>query len=99
MLFDGSAAVALSLHLVFVALRLVRFVGTSGRVRMNSKRGRKPTERGAYNPNPARQFGRISDEDWQEIKEACEASGKSLVEWGLPVLLAKAKREKKQRGK
>lgn len=61
-------------------------------------RGRPATDRGAYNPNPARQFGRISDEDWQEIKEACDASGKSLVEWGLPVLLSKARREKKQRG-
>ena len=66
---------------------------------MGKKQGRPPTDRGAYNPNPARQFGRISDEDWQAIKEACEASGKSLVEWGLPVLLAKAKREKKQRAK
>lgn len=68
-------------------------------VDMGKKQGRPPTERGAYNPNPARQFGRISDEDWQAIKEACEASGKSLVEWGLPVLLAKARREKKQRAK
>lgn len=66
---------------------------------MEKKQGRPPTERGAYNPNPARQFGRISDEDWQEIKEACEASGQSLVEWGLPALLAKAKREKQQRAK
>lgn len=61
------------------------------------KRGRKPTERGAYNPNPARLFGRISDKDWQKIKEACEASGQSLVAWALPVLLAKAEREKKRR--
>lgn len=68
-------------------------------VDMGKKQGRPPTYRGAYNPNPARQFGRISDKNWQAIKEACEASGKSLVEWGLPVLLAKAKREKKQRGK
>lgn len=47
----------------------------------------------------ARQFGRISDQDWQEIKEACEASQQSLVEWGLPALLVKARREKKQRAK
>lgn len=62
-------------------------------------RGRKPTDRGAYNPNPARQFGRISDEDWQEIKDACEASGMSMVEWALPTLLKKARREKAQREK
>jgi hypothetical protein len=60
------------------------------------KRGRPATERGAYNPNPARQFGRVSDEDWNEIKAACEAAGQSLVAWGLPALLAKARREKKK---
>jgi hypothetical protein len=60
------------------------------------KRGRPATERGAYNPNPARQFGRVSDADWSEIKEACDAAELSLVAWGLPVLLAKARREKKK---
>jgi hypothetical protein len=61
------------------------------------KRGRPATDRGAYNPNPARQFGRVAESDWLEIKEACEAAGQSLVEWGLPALLAKAKRENEQR--
>jgi hypothetical protein len=63
---------------------------------MGKQRGRPATDRGAYNPNPARQFGRVSDEDWNEIKEACEAAGLSLVAWGLPALLAKARREKKK---
>jgi len=63
-----------------------------------SKRGRPATERGAYNPNPARQFGRISDDDWSELKAACEAAGQSLVAWGLPALLKKARREATQRG-
>lgn len=63
------------------------------------KRGRPATDRGAYNPNPARQFGRISNDDWNELKAACDAAGLSMVEWALPVLLAKARREKKQRGK
>lgn len=62
------------------------------------KVGRPATERGAYNPNPARQFGRISDEDWNELQKACEASGLSMVAWALPTLLKKARRENKQRG-
>ena len=63
------------------------------------QRGRPATERGAYNPNPARQFGRISDEDWNELQEACEASGLSMVAWALPTLLKKARREKTLREK
>lgn len=68
-------------------------------VDMGKKQGRPPTERGAYNPNTARQFGRISDEDWSELQEACEASGLSMVAWALPTLLKKARREKTQREK
>ena len=58
------------------------------------KRGRPPTERGAYNELPGRKFGRVSDADWQEIRDACELSGLSLVAWALPMMLAKARREK-----
>lgn len=63
------------------------------------KRGRPATKRGAYNPNPARQFGRISDEDWNELKAACDLAGLSMVEWALPTLLKKARREKRHRAK
>jgi hypothetical protein len=66
---------------------------------MAKKQGRPATERGAYNPNPARQLGRISDEDWSELKEACDAAELSMVEWALPTLLKKARREKTLRGK
>ena len=59
-------------------------------------RGRPATDRGAYNPNPARQLGRVSDEDWTELKQAADAAGKSFTEWALPTLLAKARREKKK---
>lgn len=62
------------------------------------KRGRPATDRGAYNPIPARQFGRVSDADWSEIKAACEAAGQSLVAWGLAALLAKARKQKKKSG-
>jgi hypothetical protein len=61
------------------------------------KRGRPATSRGAYNPNPARQFGRISDEDWNELKAAAEAAGQSMVVWALPTLLSKARRETRRR--
>jgi hypothetical protein len=60
------------------------------------QRGRPATERGPYNPNPARQFGRISDDDWSELKEAADAAGQSMVEWALPALLKKARRESKR---
>lgn len=63
------------------------------------RRGRPATDRGAYNPNPARQFGRISDDDWNELKAACDAAGLSMVEWALPTLLKKARREKTLREK
>ena len=58
------------------------------------KRGRPSTSRGAYNPLPARQFGRISDSHWSELKKAADAAGLSMVEWALPTLLNKAKRER-----
>ena len=58
------------------------------------KRGRPPTERGAYSPLPGRKFGRVSDADWQEIRNAVDASGLSLVAWALPMMLSKARREK-----
>lgn len=61
------------------------------------KRGRPPTERGAYNELPGRKFGRVSDAEWQEIRNAVDASGLSLVEWALPMMLKKARREAKER--
>ena len=57
------------------------------------KRGRPATERGAYNPNPARQLGRVADDEWNEIKAAAEEAGLSVVAWALPTLLKKARRE------
>lgn len=68
-------------------------------MKKHPQRGRPATERGAYNPNPARQFGRIADDDWNELKAACDAAGLSMVEWALPTLLKKARREKTQREK
>lgn len=60
---------------------------------MKSKRGRPATERGAYNPNPARQLGRVSDADWQTLKAAAAKRGETFTAWAVRVLLAAAKRE------
>lgn len=59
-----------------------------------AKIGRPPQVGGE---TPARQLGRVSDEEWAEIREACEAAKMSLVQWALPTLLAKARREKVKR--
>jgi hypothetical protein len=58
------------------------------------KRGRPPTDRGAYNPHPPRQLGRIAPADWQEMKAAAERSGLSFTAWAVGVLLRAAKRQK-----
>lgn len=55
------------------------------------KIGRPPTTRGAYNPHPARQLGRVSDEDWRTLKQAAEASDKTFTQWAVEVLLKAAK--------
>lgn len=60
--------------------------------------GRPPKEAEDRFKTPARQFGRISDHAWNELKAAAEAAGQSMVEWALPSLLRKARREEKQRG-
>ncbi len=57
------------------------------------KRGRPETERGAYNPNPARQLGRVSDEDWEALKAAADKRGETFTQWAVAVLLRAAKRE------
>lgn len=59
----------------------------------NAKRGRPATERGAYNPNPARQLGRVSDSDWETLKAAAAKRGETFTAWALSVLLKAAKRE------
>jgi hypothetical protein len=64
---------------------------------VTKKPGRPATSRGAYNPLPARQLGRVSDDDWSMIKAACKLAKLSLVRWALPVLIEKAKREMGER--
>ena len=66
--------------------------GAFARMDAKKKRGRPPV-RGGNNPLPGRKFGRVSDADWQEIRDAVDASGLSLVQWALPMMLKKARRE------
>ena len=61
-----------------------------------AKRGRPATERGAYNPNPARQLGRVSEDDWETLKAAAEKRGESFTAWAVRVLLIAARRELKR---
>ena len=61
-----------------------------------TRRGRPATSRGAYNPNPARQLGRVSDDDWDTLKAAAEKRGESFTAWAVRVLLASARRELKR---
>lgn len=61
---------------------------------MKNKRGRPATDRGAYNPNPARQLGRVSDEDWEALKAAAEKAGEPFTKWAVAILLRAAKRQK-----
>ena len=57
------------------------------------KIGRPPTERGAYNPHPARQLGRVSDEDWKELQEAGQPN---FTKWALRILLTAARRQRRR---
>jgi hypothetical protein len=54
------------------------------------KPGRPATERGAYNPNPPRQLGRVSDDDWETLKAAADRRGESFTAWAVRVLLKAA---------
>jgi len=63
----------------------------------NPKRGRPATDRGAYNPHPARQLGRVSDGDWETLKDAAERSGKTFTQWAVALLLKAARKHQKER--
>lgn len=60
------------------------------------KRGRPATDRGAYNPNTARQLGRVSDEDWEQLKAAADKRGETFTQWALAILKRAANRELKK---
>lgn len=57
------------------------------------KRGRPPTSRGAYNPIPARQLGRVEADDWETVKKAAAMRGETFTAWAMRILLEEARRE------
>ena len=56
------------------------------------KSGRPAKPPGEKYETPARQLGRVSDEDWQTLQGAALKSGKSFTAWVVAVLLRAAKR-------
>lgn len=42
---------------------------------------------------PQRQFGRVADETWQELKDAATNAGKPFTQWALEILLRAARRK------
>lgn len=59
-----------------------------------SKRGRPPTERGAYTPHPGRKLGRVSEEDWAVIQaafaaEKAEGKATTFTSWAVKRLRRK----------
>lgn len=57
------------------------------------KIGRPPTERGAYNPHPVMQLGRVPVEQQGELREAAQKAGKTFTRWALDILLRAARRK------
>jgi hypothetical protein len=55
----------------------------------------RPKVRGGYSPQPIRAIGRMSDEDWEILKEAAEAKGLNFTVWATATLLKAARRELK----
>lgn len=41
-----------------------------------------------------RQFGRVDDAEWQELKHAAKSSGESFTQWALRILLRAARRKR-----
>jgi hypothetical protein len=56
------------------------------------KIGRPPTERGAYNPNPPMQLGRVPEEERKLLRSVTEQTKVPFIQWALPVLVKEAKR-------
>ena len=61
-------------------------------MKKTSKTGRPPKAAGEKFTTPARQLGRVSDEDWQTLQGAALSQGKSFTAWAVAVLLRAAKR-------
>lgn len=56
------------------------------------KTGRPPKAEDEKYRTPARQLGRVSEEDWQTLQGAALSQGKSFTAWAVAVLLRASKR-------
>jgi hypothetical protein len=65
---------------------------------MSSKGGRPPKPAGEKFVTPQRQLGRMSDEDYEELKAAAAQLGQPFSTWARGVLLRAAKRVLKEKG-
>lgn len=57
--------------------------------------GRPPKPEGEKYLTPARQLGRVSDEDWQLLQDAAQKAGKPFTRWAVEILLRNARRQLK----
>lgn len=57
------------------------------------KTGRPPKDPKEKYKTPARQLGRVADEEWDVLKAAAQKAGLSFTEWAVPLLLKAAKKE------
>lgn len=53
--------------------------------------GRPAKPPGERYKTPARQLGRVADNEWVEMQAAAEAAGKSFTEWAVSILLRAAR--------
>lgn len=63
----------------------------------NNPEGRPPKKPGESIRQPARQFGRVSEDEWTELQSAAKSSGKSFTKWALEILLRAARRLRRGR--
>ena len=47
-------------------------------------------------PKPARQLGRVSDEDWQLLKSAAKTQRMTFTAWALGILIPIAKKRRRR---
>ena len=58
--------------------------------------GRPPKPPDEKYLTPARQIGRVADEDWEILQRAARASGKPFTTWAIEILLRNARRQLEQ---
>jgi hypothetical protein len=59
----------------------------------SNRGGRPPKPPGKKYLTPARQLGRVCDEDWELLQTAAAKTGKSFTGWAVEILLRNAKRQ------